>query len=118
MTILAAKPPAILGGTALLLAVLVLPGDAGAQQHLRQRGSGVSVDWTVVDQIQGRPPARQQQANAQPRRAANRATPAQAQGQPAAAPPAAPAAAAAPVLRQPPPPPDTAPVAGATPPPP
>jgi outer membrane protein OmpA-like peptidoglycan-associated protein len=111
----AAKRPASIAGTTLLLAALLLPADAGAQQHLRQRGSGVTVDWTVVDQLQGRPPARQQPAAGQQRRPANRAAAAPRQ---AAQAPASPSPApAAPALRQPPPPPDTTPVAGASPPP-
>lgn len=111
----AAQRPAFIVGTTLLLAALLLPADADAQQHLRQRSSGVTVDWTVVDQLQGRPPARQQSAAGQQRRPVNRAAAAPRQETPAAAAPAP--AVVAPALRQPPPPPDTAPVAGATPPP-
>ncbi|MFM8990563.1 MAG: hypothetical protein ACKOUS_13235, partial [Alphaproteobacteria bacterium] len=75
----------------MLAALLLAPGGASAQQHLRQRGSGVTVDWTVVDQLQGRAPQRQQSAAGQQRRPANRspAAPAQAAPAPAAAPPAA-----------------------------
>ncbi|MFZ9449629.1 MAG: hypothetical protein ACO3CC_15855, partial [Alphaproteobacteria bacterium] len=95
----AAKSPASIVGTTLLLAAQLLPADAGAQHPLPPRGGGVTVDWTVVDQLQGRPPARQQSAAGQQRRPANRAAAAPRQAAQAPAAPSPAPAAGAPSLR-------------------